>query len=675
MKNSQEDNLKLFLISFLILFIELATIRWLNATVPIFAYFNNLILTTCFLGLGLGCITSEKRCNLFPFVPGVIVLMAVAILLLGHYSISINFEEDVMFASEKDNEAGILYVTSSAIVCLVLNVLIFIGLGQEMGRRLRAIGNPLKAYGVDILGSLFGVLGYVFVAWLETSPIVWFTIGLVLLLPFYVSWKWRIGGIVMILAALGLILQTYSGGMWSPYYRIDLHEYTSKDGENVGFSIDVDNLRLQNAINFDANVRETVLGNWIISYELVYKLIQPKSVLILGAGAGNEAVVALQQGAEEVTAVEIDPVVAHLGEAIHPQRPYSEDNVNVVVDDARSFLSSNHQKYDLIVMSALDSHRQINGMSSIRLESFVYTKECYEAIKQRLNPGGIFCMNLSSTRPWMGDRTYWTLDAAFGKEPIVLQAERTPYNSVSYINVPESSYSPEFLAKLEGIKRIPMETSREDVVIATDDWPYLYLNTNQIPPFYIICFGALALVSFLLLFVAERDIMKPNIHFFALGAGFMLLETRSISQLALLFGTTWYVNAVAIGSILTAVYVVNAFVIRELKPPLWLSYILLITTLVAGYFFPFNSLLGLDQAIRLLVTALVIGLPIVWASFIFSTSFANISNIGKAFGSNLLGIVVGGSLEYGSNMWGMNSHYLLAIVVYCISWIFVRKKN
>ena len=44
----------LLLISFAILFLEMAAIRWLNASIIILAYFNNLILISCFFGLGLG---------------------------------------------------------------------------------------------------------------------------------------------------------------------------------------------------------------------------------------------------------------------------------------------------------------------------------------------------------------------------------------------------------------------------------------------------------------------------------------------------------------------------------------------------------------------------------------------------------------------------------------------
>ena len=52
---------RLFWISFLVLFVEMASIRWLNASVTILAYFNNPILISCFFGLGVGCLLAPRK--------------------------------------------------------------------------------------------------------------------------------------------------------------------------------------------------------------------------------------------------------------------------------------------------------------------------------------------------------------------------------------------------------------------------------------------------------------------------------------------------------------------------------------------------------------------------------------------------------------------------------------
>ena len=60
----QKQNIEIFLVSFVILFLEVVLIRWISTEIRIFAYFNNLVLLACFLGIGFGCFFSIKKPNL-----------------------------------------------------------------------------------------------------------------------------------------------------------------------------------------------------------------------------------------------------------------------------------------------------------------------------------------------------------------------------------------------------------------------------------------------------------------------------------------------------------------------------------------------------------------------------------------------------------------------------------
>jgi hypothetical protein len=185
----------------------------------------------------------------------------------------------------------------------------------------------------------------------------------------------------------------------------------------------------------------------------------------------------------------------------------------------------------------------------------------------------------------------------------------------------------------------------------------------------------MVILSLILVVKAEPAVRRPNLHFFFLGAGFMLLETRSVTQLALLFGSTWAVNSIVFAAILAAIFVTNLMVMRGWAPSRPVSYGFLVATLVGGYFFPFDSLLGLDFPLRVGASALAVGLPIAWASFIFSSSFRQATEVGKVFGSNLLGVVLGGALEYLSNVWGLEVLYLVALGLYVVSAVFVGRSR
>src|SRR5258705_2155374 len=81
-----------------------------------------------------------------------------------------------------------------------------------------------------------------------------------------------------------------------------------------------------------------------------------ENVLIIGAGSGNDVSRALQWGAKHVDAVEIDPVIKHLGERDHPNKPYDDPRVTVHLDDGRHFLrTAPDRHYDLVVYALVDS--------------------------------------------------------------------------------------------------------------------------------------------------------------------------------------------------------------------------------------------------------------------------------------------------------------------------------
>jgi hypothetical protein len=76
---------------------------------------------------------------------------------------------------------------------------------------------------------------------------------------------------------------------------------------------------------------------------------------------------------------------------------------------------------------------------------------------------------------------------------------------------------------------------------------------------------------------------------------------------------------------------------------------------------------------RVLVTGLLIGVPIFFASLIFSYSFRKAQDTATAFGFNLLGIVIGGVLEYSSMIYGLSFLYLIAIVIYALAMLTDRE--
>jgi hypothetical protein len=430
-------------------------------------------------------------------------------------------------------------------------------------------------------------------------------------------------------------------------------------------------------------------------YELPYKFNKPDSVLVIGAGTGNDVAAALRHNASRVTAVEIDPEILELGVRVHPEGPYNNSNVKLVVDDARSFLRRDRSRYDVIAFGFLDSHMLFSSMSNVRLDNYVYTLESLRDAKAHLNDGGIVAITFTVHEKWIADKIYFMLKEVFGREPLVYQGDADAWGTVFVVgdNVDETRARGEYGATDDGIFSehflrehgytwpylenvsgfVKQSLFAQDVDLSTDDWPYLYMKGKLIPMNYLKFIFLIFLSSSIVVLKVLGGAKKLNPHFFFLGAGFMLLETKSITEMALLFGSTWIVNSIVFASILAVGLLANYVVYKQSWSRIEGHYLFLFLALFFNYVTPVRSLLAENQVLQLLASSFFIGIPIFFAAMIFATSFRKTEDVPQAFGSNLLGVVAGGLLEYSSLAWGLKPLYLIAAAVYMLSLISLKK--
>jgi hypothetical protein len=409
-------------------------------------------------------------------------------------------------------------------------------------------------------------------------------------------------------------------------------------------------------------------------YDLPYRFVRPSKVLVVGAGSGNDVASALRHGAQRVDAVEIDPLILALGKRLHPEKPYSSDKVHIVNNDARAFFKQSPERYDLIVFGLLDSQTLLSSMSSIRLDNYIYTLESLKEARKHLEPEGTISISFALTESWIEERFFRMLTETFQREPLCL---RTPYDSgVSYLIGPTATR--EFVggqAEL-GTMVINDLIPKTGTPIPTDDWPFLYLRSKSIPFAYWFTLSLLFLLSLL----AVRRILNfrngglsrlisdnDNLFMFLLGAGFMLIEVKSISDLSLLFGSTWVVNSVVIASILLMILLANLLVLKH--PPRSMGWVYggLVVSLLASYFFRPDMLSGLSFEGKWFAGGFLSALPVFFAGILFATIFKRVQEVSAAFGANLLGALVGGILENLSMIYGIAFLNLLALAVYLVS--------
>jgi hypothetical protein len=665
---------RLVAISALCLFLEMALIRFINATVQVIAYFNNFVILATFLGMGFGALSARRWPRLFAQAPVMLAGCVTLLVALDRYASSREDQADLVAWTQGGGTMP-LQLSSGVIVALVFCACfaLFVPLGCELGQRLESFSDRLQAYGYDLLGSISGVLAFALVSWGRYPPWAWFALACTglgaLLWAADVKLHWRA---LLLVATVGLSIPA-SDGYYSPYYKIHLVAFGRAGSTRpTHYSVFVDKLRIQDAIDFNQDLSGTGLRAWLPYYTLPYKLRPaPAHVLVLGGGSGNDTVIALKSGAQRVTTVEVDPVLVDFGHVVHPQRPYADPRVRTINDDARAFLRRSDEKFDLIVMNALDSHKQLPGLSTLRLESYIYTVQAFEDVRRHMRDDSVFVVHLSSTRHWMGERLYWSLTKAFGREPTLLTTQGSPFASVAFVYAPTAVLEAARTANnglLWGSAGF-FRSAQAHTALATDDWPHLYLAQPRIPTLY---YEVLAFVVLLTLFgmraLGTAGSHAGLLHFVLLGASFMLLETRAITQFALLFGSTWFVNAIVVSSILVVVYLGNALLRARVTLPKPLVYALLLGSLIGLYFLPLEAALPFGFGLRVLAAGAVIGVPVFAASLIFSDSFRSAPDASAAFGANLVGVVIGGALEYSSMQFGLKLLYLVAAGLYLAAW-------
>src|SRR5262249_41901606 len=192
---------------------------------------------------------------------------------------------------------------------------------------------------------------------------------------------------------------------------------------------------------------------------------------------------------------------------------------------------------------------------------------------------------------------------------------------------------------------------------------YVYHRSHNIPRTYLTVSLILMLIAFLSVRGGFKAKEASTWVFFALGAGFLLLETQLISRLALYFGSTWFVNCVALSAILTVLLLANLFVEHVSKLRLFYPYGLLILSLVAIYAIPWDRLPYSTRTVGLILSAAYC-VPLFFAVLVFTEAFRRSADKSSAFGSNILGAVAGGLAQNLSFIFGLNALLLVAGAFY-----------
>ncbi len=671
MKPSTAQALDLIAASFLALFLELIFIRWLPANILSLAYFSNLVLLASFFGLGLGALSLNKSRDTFRWFPLALLAAVIIFRCLRWFEVIVSPEQgELIWSYFRGNKTGAFPFHIGVLTALGATYIICAALFTLLGRKIGSLMNglrPIKAYALDLTGSLLGIIIFTLLSFASSAisrPATW--LGLVGLIAYWLLRQEKKFALIALLCAVAVTGTVYFSSIyetWSPYYGMQTNKL-----EDGSVQLFVNRFFHQQAVNFDAD--QIIKDKYSLPYALKKN---PDKVLILGAGMGNDAAIALANNAKEIQAVEIDPVIADLGRQLHPNHPYADPRVRLAVDDARSWLKKDQNKYDMIVLGTLDSHTLLSAMSTVRLDNFIYTLEAMRDVKNHLKPDGIAVFMFSPPPShWLGIKLINSVAFVFNQPPplVYLSTKAFLFNLMAVAGPGLNQIiADQTISKNPFLQVYGQVTDVGD--FQTDDWPYLYLKNHTIPSHYLKAIGLFTVLSFfsIFFFMPRKKLGRQDLNFFALGAAFMLLETKSVTSLSLLFGSTWLVNAFVFGGIMVLLLAANLLAAKLKLKRLGAVYLLLGATLLLNYWLPTSLWLGQNFWLKAILPSLLTALPIFFGAIIFSHHFKGVVSPAAYYGINLAGAVLGGFLEYSSMLFGLNKLYLLAGALYLISYL------
>lgn len=709
-KKSSEARICIAIIAIagLSLFMELVMIRWISGLFPVLQLYKNFILLACFCGIGIGYALSKAKTL---YLPVCLPVLALTLILFIAFRFGSDAHVLSIFKATKMGPIAIMYQYEAATligkigyflpililltVTFILNVLVLLPVAQFCGFLMEQIKTPIKSYGCNLLGSIAGVVLLFIISWLWIGPVIWFGISAAVILWFLLDVPpVRRAGLIAATAcvvALSLPVEPTVHNIYSPYQLIQTSTHY-KDGRlwflasgsyYQAVQGDWPEEDSQHAFQ-DTN---EYLDFWVLPYSMSDN---QDSAMIVGAGVGNDPAAALVMGFDHIDAVEIDPSIVTIGLNAQPSHPYHDDRVNAIVNDARGFIRQTKNKYDAIHYGAQDTTILLSHGESARFDTFVFTREGIAESYSRLKDGGTLSMWMTlDGYSHIADKMYSILrnlpDASAPRvfEYTLVNRDMFPDKRQLLFTAKkkgELTVPPELLETgniVEVTEKFTSSYGEKELDIPEDNWPFFLMEKKSIPFNYIISLMLVLALSWYLLqqFLPSQGLKKPLLPFFFLGAGFMLIETKAITEMGLTLGNTWHVIAITIMAVLIMAYLANQFVAHHKNNVSLIAFLLLFLVIIGGYIVSIQGGIHIDGIMGKMAVILLLTSPMFFSGIIFSTLFKTTDDVSGAMAYNIMGAMMGGILEYSAMKFGYSMLYLIAFGAYAMAWVTAGKNK
>ena len=179
---------------------------------------------------------------------------------------------------------------------------------------------------------------------------------------------------------------------WNAISRIDVLSNRDRDEGYKRILIDGDAQTPMLHVDLAALTPDSLL---YVPRDFVYLLNRrriPEKALIIGSGGGSDVLAAYKYGAKEIDAAEINPSIVKLVTGYYSSYiggVFKQKNVNLHLEDGRSFVRRTGKKYDAIVLFGVDSLAALSSGAYILMESYLYTLQAFSDYWSKLDEDGI----------------------------------------------------------------------------------------------------------------------------------------------------------------------------------------------------------------------------------------------------------------------------------------------
>ncbi len=291
-----------------------------------------------------------------------------------------------------------------------------------------------RIYGADLLGASLGCIGVVLAMWLAPAPLVVAyvatlvaatALGLAL-----TTTPRRVAGPAAAFVVTALILALAHGTdllrmqyvkpwtffysqyeAWNAFSRVSIFPSAHNAAQTMplrddaaryaspslpgAMIIDIDGTAWTPMVNFRGDVGETAFLRESALY-VAHHLRPNADVLIIGIGGGRDVLAAKTFAQRSVLGIEINPLIRHIVEDVYGDysgRPYTLPGVEVIIDEARSRLSTLPRRFDIIQLSLIDTFSLNAAGSFVFSENYLYTKEAFQEYFRHLTDDGVLSIS------------------------------------------------------------------------------------------------------------------------------------------------------------------------------------------------------------------------------------------------------------------------------------------